>query len=131
MRSAIFTVLGVCGVLSFGCASMQKVEKEAAGAAKEAEKSGALKDVEKAVEKKVDGSKDTKTPAPGAAGGADVDKGVQAAMAPHATMKASNAGGVVTISGKAATAKDKADAEAAVKGVKGVTKVVNEVAVGK
>jgi osmotically-inducible protein OsmY len=150
MRStAITVVLGVCGVLSFGCAEVKSIEKEAVSAAKSAEKSGALKDVEKAVEKKVEGKKDEKEDKPAAgtekaatekpatdkaapekAGGDEVERAVNSVVTGHG-VKAEVKAGVVTLTGKVPTAKDKSDIEAAVKKIKGVTKVTDEVKVGK
>ena len=151
MRStAITMVLGLCGVLSFGCAEVKSMEKEAVSAAKSAEKSGALKDVEKAVEKKVEGKKDDdkkddkkadkpaaaadkkddKPAAADAKGGDDVERAVASAVASHG-VKADVKGGVVTLTGKVPTAKDKSELEATVKKIKGVTKVTDEVKVGK
>src|ERR1700761_8546573 len=108
MRStAITMVLGVCGILSFGCAEVQKAEKEAVTVAKQEEKNGDLNKATKAAEDKVekkdpkadakdpkaDAKVDSKADAKGDAkagaaapggGGGDVEKGVHDAVGSHA-----------------------------------------------
>ena len=149
MRStAISMVLGMCGVLSFGCAEVQKVEKEASSVAKQEEKNGDLNKATKAAEDKiekkdpkadakdpkadakVDSKADAKGDAKPEAGGGDVEAGVKSAVGSHG-VKVDVKGGEVKLSGNVSSAKDKSDVEAAVKKVKGVTKVSSEIKVGK